>query len=300
MYKYTMLRASTYTFSAFLLATAALGSSRPTFAAGDNALVAVSPSAFTPVTVAASNELVLAVQPILEEEQTRKVFQPLCDYLAKASGRVCRIFTSPNFYAYWDNVRQSKAFNLVLDAAHFTDYRTQKLGFEVLAKIPDTVSYTLITRDNDLILDASELVGKRVATLGIPSIGAARLNGLFPNPARQPVTIEVGAAEDGVRMLLDGKVFAAILPTPIVSQQMASGAKVSVVLTTDPIPHIALSASASLDANIRTALRNALLAAHNSENGRKMLKQIGFERFDPATTALYFGQGNILKEYWGY
>lgn len=293
-------KASTYTFSLFLLVAVVLGISRPTFAAGGDALVAVTPSAFTPQTVPAGNELVLAIQPILEEEQTRKVFRPLCEYLAKASGRACRIFTSPNFYAYWDNVRQSKAFNLVLDAAHFTDYRTQKLGYEVLAKIPDTVSYTLITRDNDLILDASELVGKRVATLGIPSIGAARLNGLFPNPARQPVIIEVGAAEDGVRMLLAGKVFAAILPTPIVSQQMASGAKVSVVLTTDPIPHIALSASSSLDANTRTALRNALLAAHNNENGRKMLKLIGFDRFDPASTALYLGQGKILKEYWGY
>lgn len=300
MYEYTMPRASTYTLAALLLAAVALGISRPVVAAGGDALVAITPSTFSPQTVAASNELVLAVQPILEEEQTRKVFQPLCDYLAKATGRFCRIFTSPNFYAYWDNVRHSKAFNLVLDAAHFTDYRTQKLGYEVLAKIPDTVSYTLVTRDNDLILDASELVGKRVATLGIPSIGAARLNGLFPNPARQPVTIEVGAAEDGIRMLLDGKVFAAILPTPIVSQQMASGARVSVVLTTDPIPHIALSASSSLDAGTRTALRNALLAAHNNDNGRKMLKLIGFERFDPASTAVYMGQGKILKEYWGY
>ena len=249
---------------------------------------------------AAGNELVLAVQPILEEEQTRKVFQPLCDYLAQATGRRCRIFTSPNFYAYWDNVRQSSAFNLVLDAAHFTDYRAQKLGFEVLAKIPDTVTYTIITRDNELMLDASELVGKRVATLGIPSIGAARLNGLFPNPSRQPVTIEVGAAETAMRLLLDGKVNAAILPTPIVSQQMASGAGVSVLLTTDPIPHIALSASSSIDASTRTALRNALLNANTRDDGKKMLKLIGFERFDSANAAVYAGQGKLLKEYWGY
>lgn len=300
MYESTIPRASTYTLGAILLVAVALGASRPAIAAGGDTLVTVTPSAFTPQTVAANNELVLAVQPILDEDQTRKVFQPLCDYLAKASGRACRIFTSPNFYAYWDNVRHSKAFNLVLDAAHFTDYRSQKLGFEVLAKVPDTVTYTLVTRDNDLMLDASELVGKRVATLGVPSIGAARLNGLFPNPARQPVTIEVGAAEKAMRMLLDGKVNAAILPTPIVSQQMASGAGVSVVLTTDPIPHIALSASSAIDANTRTALRNALLAAHHSENGRKMLKLIGFERFDPASTAVYMGQGKILKEYWGY
>jgi len=265
-----------------------------------NALIALT-LAFSPrPTTAAGSELVLAVQPILEEELTRKAFQPLCDYLAQATGRPCRLLTSPNFYAYWDTVRLGTAFNLVLDAAHFTDYRVQKHGYHVLAKIPDTVTYTLVTRDNELLLDASELVGKRVATLGIPSIGAARLNGLFPNPSRQPVTVEVGSAEQAMRLLLGGKVNAAILPTPIVAQQMASGGGVSVVLTTDPIPHIGLSAAPSIDANTRSALSKALLSAHTSEDGRKMLKQIGFERFDPATDAVYTGQAGILKEYWGY
>jgi ABC-type phosphate/phosphonate transport system substrate-binding protein len=249
---------------------------------------------------AADNELVLAIQPILSEKQTRKAFQPLCDYLAKATGRPCRLFTSPNFYAYWDTVRHSTAFNLVLDAAHFTDYRATKLGYHVLAKIPDTVSYSLVTRDNDFLVDASELVGKRVATLGIPSIGAARLNGLFPNPSRQPVTIEVGAAEQAIRQLLDGKLKAAILPTPLVAQQMATGGGLYVVLATDPIPHIGLSASPSIDAGTRSVLLKAVLTAQTSEEGKKMLKQIGFERFDPATASVYSGQAGILKEYWGY
>ena len=249
---------------------------------------------------AADNELVLAIQPILGEGQTRKAFQPLCDYLAQAAGRPCRLFTSPNFYAYWDTVRHSTAFNLVLDAAHFTDYRAQKLGYHVLAKIPDTVSYSLVTRDSDFLVDTSELVGKRVATLGIPSIGAARLNSLFPNPSRQPVTVEVGAAEQAISLLLDGKLKAAILPTPLVAQQMANGGGLYVVLATDPIPHIGLSAAPSIDANTRSALRKALLSAHTSEAGQKMLKQIGFERFDPATASTYTGQAGILKEYWGY
>jgi len=74
----------------------------------------------------------------------------------------------------------------------------------------------------------------------------------------------------------------------------------AVMLTTDPIPHIGLSAAPSIDANTRSALSKALLRAHTSEDGRKMLKQIGFERFDPATASVYSGQAGILKEYWGY
>jgi len=248
----------------------------------------------------ADRDLVLAVQPILDEQQTRQAFQPLCDFLASATGRGCTLFTASHFYPYWEAARQGKDFNLVLDAAHFTDYRVQKLGFEVLAKIPDTVSYTLVTRNTDLVVDPAELVGKRVATLGIPSIGAARLNSLFPKPARQPVTVEVHDAERGIKLLLEQKVDAAILPTPIVSQQMARGANINVVLTTDPIPHIALSAAATLDPALRRVIRQALTQAHQTERGREMLKAIGFERFDPASASVYKGQAELLQQYWGY
>lgn len=249
---------------------------------------------------AAERDLVLAVQPILDEQQTREAFQPLCEYLANATGRNCSLFTSTHFYPYWEAARQGKQFNLVLDAAHFTDYRVQKLGFEVLAKIPDSVSYSLITRNDDLVIDPAELVGKRVATLGIPSIGAARLNSLFPKPTRQPITVEVYDAARGVQMLLDKKVDAAILPTPIVSQQMANGAAINVVMTTDPIPHIALSASANLDAAVRRVIRQALTQAHQTERGKAMLKAIGFERFDAASASVYAGQAAVLQQYWGY
>lgn len=248
----------------------------------------------------ADRDLVLAVQPILDEQQTRRAFQPLCDYLASATGRSCALFTASHFYPYWEAARQGKDFNLVLDAAHFTDYRVQKLGFEVLAKIPDTVSYTLVTRNTELIIDPAELVGKRIATLGIPSIGAARLNSLFPRPARQPVTVEVPDADHGIKLLLEQKVDAAILPTPIVSQQMARGANINVVLTTDPIPHIALSASATLDPALRLVIRQAMIQAHQTERGREMLKVIGFERFDPASASIYKGQAELLRQYWGY
>lgn len=250
--------------------------------------------------VAADVGLVLAIQPILDREQTERAFQPLCDHLGKATGRACRLYTSPNFLAYWEAVRRGTDFNLALDAAHFTDYRAQRLGFEVLAKVPDTVSYTVVTRSTDLIFDHSELVGKRVATLGIPSVGATYLNALYANPIRQPFPVEVADAEAGIRTLLAGRAFAAILPTPIIAQQMAAGAPISVVLTTDPIPHIALSAAPSLPPALRAQIRDAALSAHQTPAGLAMLRAIGFEKFDPADAGLYRGQAKKLEQYYGY
>ena len=244
--------------------------------------------------------LVLLIQPILSASQTIKAFTPLCDYLGVVANRSCRVRVMPNFISYWDQVRRNEGYDLVLDAAHFTDYRAQKFKFDVLVKIPDTVSYSLIVPEDNLIFDPVELTGRRIASLGPPSIGAARLAGMFPNPVRQPIIIEVDSAEEAMRRLLAGRVDAAILPTPIVSQQMAAGGGIAVVLTTEPIPHIALSASPKLDARLRQQFRKVLLTAQDSDAGRDMLKDIGFARFDPAEASVYAGQSNILREYWGY
>ncbi len=262
--------------------------------------VAVAPATPAGVLKAEPNDIVFVIQPILSEDQTRRAFQPLADYLGQVTGKRVVIHTLPNFLAYWEVIRQDSGFHLALDAAHFTDYRVKKMGFTVLAKLPDTVSYSLIVNSGALIIDPVELIGRTVATTGAPSIGAARLNAMYPNPARQPIMVDSGTAEEGIQLLLKRKTQAAIVPTPLVSQQMAQGGGVSVVVTTEPLPHIAFSASPKLDASVREKIRSALINAANTDAGRKMLKDVNFERFDPATEQMYNGQSNVLREYWGF
>lgn len=247
---------------------------------------------------AADSPLGLLIQPILSVEKTQQAYVPLCRYIESLVRRPCEVVTPTNFLAYWEVMRRNN-YDLVLDASHFTDYRVQKMGFAVLAKIPDTVSYSLIVPDSNLIFDPVELVAKRVATLGQPSIGAARLSALFPNPLRQPLIIEVESAEEGMDLVLARKVEAAILPTPLVSQRMAQGG-IAVVLTTEPIPHMALSASPRVPKDMQDAIRRGLLAATETDAGRRMLKGIGFQKFDPASAETYANQASILKLYWGY
>src|SRR4030065_228192 len=135
----------------------------------------------------------------------------------------CRISTRPNFLSYWEMMRRGKEYNLILDDAHFTDYRAQKMGYVVLAKIPNTVTYSLIVPHAAKLDDPARLVGRRIATLGIPSIGAAQLNGLFTQPSKQPIPVEVDSAADGFALLRKGKVAAAILPTPLVREEIVRG-----------------------------------------------------------------------------
>ncbi len=252
------------------------------------------------VATAGEPPLILAIQPVQGAATTHTVYQPLADYIGKLTGKRCVLLTHDNFFSYWQTIHQGKGYDLALDEAHFTDYRIQRLGFTVLVKVPDMVSYSLVMQSKKAVVNPARLVGRRIATLGIPSVGAARLNAIFPNPSRQPITMEVDTVEQGMQLLLDGKVQAAILPTPFVNQQKTQGADVRVVLLTEPIPNLALSAGPNMTADERELLRKALREADKSDAGRKMLRAMGMEKFEPATAAIYFDQSRILEEYWGY
>lgn len=249
---------------------------------------------------APADPLVLLVQPTLSVDRTMRTFQPFADFIAAATGRPCVLQATDNFFAYWGIVRDSKSYDLVLDAAHFTDYRVQKLGFRVLVKAPESLGYSLVVAKNRRVFDPIELAGKRIATLGAPSIGAAHLGAMFPNPARQPVLVEVADAESGLQLVLAQQVDAAMLPTPLVSQRLAQGAGIVLVTSTEPIPDVALSAASTLDPTMRERILIALLGASRNPKGKRMLDAMGIANFEPATSETYANQANLLRQYWGF
>jgi len=44
--------------------------------------------------------------------------------------------------------KKKKGFDLALDTAHATDYRIKNQGYTVLAKPPDTASFSIVTGED--------------------------------------------------------------------------------------------------------------------------------------------------------
>ncbi len=238
----------------------------------------------------------LAVQPVMTEADIRTVYQPLADYLSQVTGQKFHILTHRNFLTYWVRMKKGKGFDFVLDAAHFTDYRVQKKHYQVLAKLPDTVSFSVITGRDNFVFDMEELISKRIATMPSPGLGAIRLNEYFPNPIRLPFYIQVDNSTEAGKMLVNGEVDAAIIPTPLVNNFEG----VNTVLSTEPVPHMALSASPDVPKEVVDQVQKALLNAENSPEGRKMLETIRIERFDKASNEDYADYGKLLEGVFGY
>ena len=248
-------------------------------------------------TASLAAEYSLAIQPILSQDQLKKDFQPLADYLSQETGHTITISTQRNFLFYWTKMRKKeKGFDLVLDAAHFTDYRIKKQGYTVLAKMPDTVSFSIVTSEDNFIMETEELIGLRVVTMPSPSLGALRLEELFTNPMRIPIYIWEINTTVAVDKIVSGEIDAAIIPTRLASTYN----NLNIVMTTEPVPHMGLSASPDVPADVQEKIRNALVNAANTESGKAMLEKLRLNKFDPADNAIYDGYSDLLKDVFGY
>ena len=242
-------------------------------------------------------EYTLAIQPILPQKELQKNFQPLADYLSKVTGHTITITTQRNFLFYWTKMRKrQKGFDLVLDAAHFTDYRIRTQGYTILAKLPDTVSFSIVTGEDSFILDIEELIGLRVATMPSPSLGSLRLEELFPNPMRIPHYIWEPNTTVAVENILSGKIDAAIIPTRLA----ATYDNLNIVMTTEPVPHMGLSASPDVPPEMAEKIRLALTNASTTTDGQKMLSLLKLDKFEAADNTTYDGYSDLLKEVFGY
>lgn len=232
----------------------------------------------------------LAVQPVLTEARTAEFYAPLADYLSERTGQSVQIVTSRDFYSYWTRLNRGE-FDFTLDAAHFTGYQLKNLGYQVLASLPDTVSYTLITAEDRLVLSADELIGKPVATMGPPSLGAIRLEQLYDNPMREPRLISTATAIESIEMVRSGRVAAAMVPTPLIAGQ----SDLNSVLTTTPTPHLALSSANTVPTDVRVAVQATLLSMSSDPQGSAVLVALQIPRFQSARATRYLPYASLIE-----
>ena len=238
----------------------------------------------------------LVIQPIQSEQKTREIFQPLADYMTHLTGQQVELITYPNYISYWSETQKPDSYDIAFDAAHFIDYRDKNMDFTVLAKQPGIISISLIVPEDDLVFDPEELIGKKIATPGPPSIAAVRIDEIFDNPVRLPTIIEGTDSTHVMSMLLAGEVDAAMLPTPLVSAQMAGDGGISLVLTTDSTPSMGVSVSSNISAEIREKLSRGLIEAEKNPEGKKMLDGTRLNPFEKTSNKEYFGYSELLEE----
>lgn len=238
----------------------------------------------------------LGVAPLLSPQEASQRYAPLLRYLSEQTGQQFELVTSRNFMAYWQKMLQPEAMHFQLDGSHLAAYRMDRRQHRLVARLDGLVSYTLIARADDLIIDPEELLNRRIAFLPSPNLSAILFSRIFDNPMRQPRPVPVANADAAMEAVRTGKADAAFVPTPFLQRYPEA----SVVLTTEQMPGMTVTAAPGVPEEVVSALRDALLRAHEDPKGQAALERLRFVQFIPADAAEYRGLGELLKGIWGY
>lgn len=246
---------------------------------------------------AAAADFSFAVEPSFPPDRAAEIYQPLMDYLGKATGHTFRLVTSRNYHFYWRDMRASVPVDFSLDEPHFADYRIQRQGFEPLARTAEPTVYALIAQPDHAERGLDGLVGYRVVSMPSPSLGFVLLARMYRNPLAQPeIKSEATSWREGVEIVFADEGEGAIVPGRMAEMYP----NLVEVRRTEPLPGAAVLAGGNVDAEAREAVRSALLSLHEDENLYQVLVEVGATRFEAATAAEYAGAQDLLRGVFGY
>lgn len=244
-----------------------------------------------------ADEFSITIEPNYPATQTEQIYKPLLDYLDKATGHHFVLLTARNYHFYWRELRNATPVDFAMEDAPFVEYRMRRQQFTPLARVAEPTSYRLIAKPEFSENGPEGLVGYRVACLPSPSMGISILTGMYPNPLAQPeVKSEATSWREAVEIVFAGEGEAAMVPKHIADTYP----NLYEVAASRDYPGMTVSAASSVPEEVRTAVRDALLALHEDDSLYNVLVEIGASRFVPAAASDYEGSEELLRNTFGY
>lgn len=238
-------------------------------------------------------------EPAYPPEVAKQIYQPLLDYLGKATGEKFVLLTSPNYSVYWRDILKPDQTDFSYDEAQFADYRIQHLQFVPVVRKAQPTTYTLLASSEFDGQPPRALLASRIATMPAPNLGYALLMEVFSDPVQQP---DINSATASWRECLDilnsGEAGATMFPTWML--ETFGNPSLATLYTSREFPGNAILAAPSVPEEVRNKVRDALANAEGAPELGGLLLELGVDKFIPATATDYAGQRKMLSGFYGY
>ena len=252
-------------------------------------------------TTLAGEPLVFSTAPTQTPTETVKMYQPLVDHLARQTGKSIVLKPAKNFLEYTHGIQHGR-YDIVFDGPHFVGWRMEKIGHQVVAKLPGNISFVVVARDDAGIVGYKTLAGRKVCTFASPNLLSLGFLDLFGSPASQPILVRVGSFKGALECVQNGNGVAAVMRDKFWEKRKPEQIKgLSLIYTTDrPFPHRAFSVGPRVNDGTRKKIAEALIGVNGVPAGMPILKKFRSKQFLPATTEEYKGMGALLNPVWGF
>ncbi|HET9122151.1 MAG TPA: PhnD/SsuA/transferrin family substrate-binding protein [Acidiferrobacteraceae bacterium] len=242
-----------------------------------------------------ANEYVFSAPPRGSLKQESAMYDPIANYLSRATGKKIVFRYASNWLIYSQNMTRGD-YDLAFDGPHFNGWREQHLGAVPLVKIPDPFVFVAVTlTSNPAIRKLSDLVGRPVCAHAPPNLGTLLLLHQFKNPMAQPYLVDIHGWKNAYQGMVKGRCVATILPLKNL-QKFEHGQAVARILYQAPtLPNQALSAGPRVSRAMRRAIRTALLMPEGQKITQPLRHAFASGKFVAATRAEYAGLGHLLN-----
>ncbi len=235
--------------------------------------------------------------------QTKKIYGPLVDYLAKSTGKNIQLVAARNFLEYTSRMRKGE-YDIIFDGPHFVNWRMTHIDHTPIARLPGKLVFAAIVKDGGVINNIKQLIGKKVCAVNSPNLATLMILDSFPNPVRQPVIVSARSFKDAFKCLKTGKGQAAFLPIgfwkKFKKKGKTKGLRILYTTKKKPLPTRTFSISKRIDAATRSAIQQALLNTDGQEGAQPLLKRFRRKNFVEAPSGEFKGLSRLLLSVWGF
>lgn len=228
--------------------------------------------------------LVFGFLPILSTHRLVARFGPLTDYLAARLGKKIRLETAPN-YAEFVRRTQAGRYDILFTAPHFYYLAQQSGHYQALVRVAAPSLHAVIVAPKDsAIYRLDDLKGKRLSTVDPLALGTilvrAHLASHGIDPDRDltlvPTPTHNASLLSAYKRVTDA---ASLMGPPFRRAQAEIRDTMRVIATTDGTPHMPIAVASRMRPEDAANIRRFLVDAIQTEEGRALLKHLGWPGF---------------------
>lgn len=250
----------------------------------------------------ADNVLVFSAPPRETEEEGRRIYQPVADYLSHVIGKTV-VYRHPKDWLTYQTEMQRGGYDLVFDGPHFNSWRISHLRHSALVKVAGEHAFAVVVRkDNARVTDLKQLAGQKVCGMNPPNLGTLAVLGQFDNPMRQPFIVNnMGWTKAYEGVAFEKKCVAAIMPLANLKTFSNHENVVRVIYRTKVMPNQAFSAGPRISNQDQALITAALISQDGANALQRLLSVNGADKgLVHASKEEYAGLEGYLKDSWGY
>jgi phosphonate transport system substrate-binding protein len=249
----------------------------------------------------------LGIHPYLNSKKMYASYRPILDFIESEIGGITLILETSSSYAQYNKKLYRGDFDFSLPNP-FQTYNALDKGYQVIARMkPDDVFRGIfVARKSSHLTHPNQIKGRTIS-FPAPTALAATMMPLY-YLYEQGIDVKkdirqyyVGSQYSSILNAYSGDAIAAATwPPPWdtwVKENPQKAQSMEVVWQTEPLINNGFVVKKNIDTNLVTKIQAVLLELDTTPNGKKLLKNAGFDGFQVAINSDYDRVETFLKQY---